>query len=98
MADVLEGEALKNFNEEEEKNPMLFNSIVDFSTILSGINISGLKHLLEMLDKAYKPMSNEQIVISLALQALPNGSKKHKFEEEFIQCILRIVLVRQKPC
>jgi hypothetical protein len=43
---------------------MPYNGIVDVSAILSGININGLKSLLEMLGKAYKPMSNEQIVIS----------------------------------
>ena len=74
---------------------MPYNGIVDFS------NINGLKSSLDTLGKAYKPMSNEQIVISLALQAVPNSSIKHKVAEEFMQCVLKligIVFMRQRPC
>jgi hypothetical protein len=91
MADTFEREALQNFDEDEQKSPMPYNGIVDFSTILSGININVLKSLLETLGKAYKPMSNEQIVISLALQDLQNSSIKRKVAKEFMQSVLKLI-------
>lgn len=63
MADTLGRETLQNSDEDEQKNPMPYNGIVDISTILSGINKNGLKYLLETLRKAYRPMSNEKIFI-----------------------------------
>jgi hypothetical protein len=91
MADTFEREVLQNFDEDEQKNPMPYNGIVDFSTILSGININVLKSLLEALGKAYKQMSNEQIVISLALQDLQHSSIKRKVAKEFMQSVLKLV-------
>ena len=39
MAGTLEQEAFeKNIDENEQKNPLPYNSLADFSTILSGIN------------------------------------------------------------
>ena len=88
MAGTLEQEAFeKNIDENEQKNPLPYNCLADFSTILSGINKNFLKSLLETLDKVYKPKSNEQIVISLVLQALLDTCKT-KVVDDFIQSVL----------
>ena len=87
MAGTLEQEAFeKNIDENEQKNPLPYNSLADFSTILSGINKNVLKSLLETLDKVYKPKSNEQIVISMVLQALLDTCKT-KVIDDFIQSV-----------
>ena len=49
-----------------------------------------MKSLLETLDKVYKPKSNEQIVISLVLQALLDTCKT-KLVNNFIQSVLKLV-------
>jgi uncharacterized protein (UPF0261 family) len=49
-----------------------------------------LKSLLETLDRVYKPKSNEQIVISLVLQALLDTCKT-KVADNFIQSVLKLV-------
>ena len=68
----------------KQKIPMPYNSRLDSATVLSGINKSILKSLLETLAKAYKPMSKEQRAITLALQALVDNTK-HTTIEEFLQ-------------
>ena len=91
MAGTLEQEAFeKNIDENEQKNPLPYNCLADFSTILSGINKNVLKSLLETLDKVYKPKSNEQVVISLVLQALLDTCKT-KVVDNFIQSVLKLV-------
>ena len=91
MAGTLEQEAFENnIDENEQKNPLPYNCLADFSTILSGINKNVLKSLLETLDKVYKPKSNEQIVISLVLQALLDTCKT-KLVNNFIQSVLKLV-------
>jgi hypothetical protein len=49
-----------------------------------------LKALLETLDKVYKPKSNEQVVISLVLQALLDTCKT-KVVDNFIKSVLKLV-------
>jgi hypothetical protein len=46
--------------------------------------------LLEMLEKVYKPKSNEQIVIISVLQALLDTCKT-KVVDDFIQIYLKLV-------